>query len=191
MKCNFFKKFNRSTCIIFQRYSFKQTNTWIHGSKCSNLNGSVAWIIFSEIINLRVKYTHLRISYFHEKSTNIWREYFIYLHIVDVMLYFSMTGFFYVNLDNVVLWCLILQGSFVQLTSTLIKSYYRCAYFLSHYQHYYYQITAPQCPPKTEQIAVGESDPWFHYCSFAFCHCLTALELMLATNERTCYYYYH
>ena len=49
-------------------------------------------------------------------------------------------------------------SNFVQLTSTLIKSYYCCAYFLCHYQYYYYKVAAPRCPSKTEP------NPLCHYC---------------------------
>ena len=39
--------------------------------KCSNSNESIPWTIFNGTVNVRVKYTHLHISYYHEKSTNI------------------------------------------------------------------------------------------------------------------------
>ena len=70
------------------------------------------------------------------------------------MLCFSRIGF-YVNFDNFLLGCPILQDNFVQLISTLIKSYYHHAYFLHHYE--YYMIAVPQCPSKTEQIAATEN----------------------------------
>ena len=55
-------------------------SVWIHMDY-------VPWIIINEIVNFRVKYGHLLISYFHEESANIWRQYFVYLHVAVVMLY--------------------------------------------------------------------------------------------------------
>lgn len=43
------------------------------------------------------------------------------------MLYFSIAMFFYVNLENFLYWWPILQDNFIQLISTVKKSYYHCA----------------------------------------------------------------
>ena len=90
---------------------------------------------------------------------------------------------FYVNLCNFVPWC----QHFVQLISTLIKSYYCYVYILRNYQHYHYKVASTQCPSK---IAAAEPDPWCHYCSFVFYYHFTALELIPAANGRACCYYY-
>lgn len=78
---------------------------------------------------------------------------------------------FYVNLGNFVPWC----QHFVQLISTLIKSYYCCVYILRNYQHYYYIVASTQCPSK---IAAAEPDPWCNYCSFVFYYLYSLLSII-------------
>ena len=97
--------------------------------------------------------------------------------------------FYYINFVNFLLWCPMLQSNLLQLIPTLIKNYYYCAdCYLNIININIIRLLFYNVYQRLERLLLLNL---CHYCCFIFHHYFTALELMVAANERACYYNYY